>query len=129
MTAVVGLQALLFQDGGLAALGANVLNMGIVTIAVGWAVYRIPRLVARDSRPVLLGAAFVAGWISVEAGAIATAFMLALSGTSPLNVVLPAMVGVHALIGIGEGLITAAAIAFVLSTRPDLIPGAAPTRA
>jgi cobalt/nickel transport system permease protein len=53
--------------------------------------------------------------------AFATSIELAVSGTSPLHVVLPAMMGVHALIGIGEGLITAAAVTFVLTTRPDLI--------
>jgi len=53
--------------------------------------------------------------------ALATSVELAASGTSPLHVVLPAMMGVHALIGVGEGLVTAAAVTFVLATRPDLI--------
>ena len=67
-------------------------------------------------------AAFAAAWVSVETAAIVTSLELALSDTSPLDVALPAMVGVHALIGIGEGLITAAALGFIMSTRADLLP-------
>jgi cobalt/nickel transport system permease protein len=70
---------------------------------------------------VLLVGAFVAAWVSVMAAALATTVQLALSDTSPWSVVFPAMMGVHALIGVGEGLITAGAVAFVLSTRPDLL--------
>jgi cobalt/nickel transport system permease protein len=69
----------------------------------------------------MISAAIVAAWVSVEAGAIATAIQLALSGTSPLQLALPAMAGVHALIGIGEGLITAGAVALIAATRPDLL--------
>ena len=121
MAAVVGLQAVLFQDGGIAVLGANIFNMGILTALVGWAVYRGVRSVAGTNHTAALIAAFVGAWLSVEAAAILTAFQLAWSGTSPLDVALPAMAGVHALIGIGEGLITAAAFGFVVSTRPDLV--------
>ncbi|GMU39720.1 MAG: hypothetical protein AMXMBFR23_05860 [Chloroflexota bacterium] len=121
MTAVVGLQAVLFQDGGIAVLGANILNMGVITAFIGAALYRATKPFA-GSGAGLLAVAFVAAWLSVEASAIATALQLAASGTSPFEVVMPAMVGVHALIGIGEGLITAAALAFVASARPDLLP-------
>jgi len=121
MAAVVGLQAVLFQDGGIAVLGANIFNMGILTALIGWAVYRGVRTVAGTNHTAALVAAFVGAWLSVEAAAILTAFQLAWSGTSPLDVALPAMAGVHALIGIGEGLITAAAFGFVVSTRPDLV--------
>lgn len=122
MTAVVGLQAFLFQDGGIAVLGVNIFNMGILTAFLGFGVYRGVQSVAGTSRTVALVAAFVAAWITVEGAAILTAFQLALSDTSPLDVALPAMVGVHALIGIGEGLITAAALGFIMSTRADLLP-------
>jgi cobalt/nickel transport system permease protein len=121
MTAVVGLQAFLFQDGGMLALGTNVLNMGIVTVAIGAAGYRLLSPVARLSSAARLGVVFALAWVSVEVAAVLTAGQLAISGTSPLNVALPAMVGVHALIGVGEGLITAAALGFVLATRPDLV--------
>lgn len=120
MTAVVGLQAVLFQDGGIAVMGANILNMGVITAFIGAGLYRLARPFAAG--PGLLVVAFVAAWLSVEASALATALQLAASGTSPLEVVVPAMAGVHALIGIGEGMITAAALAFVASTRPDLLP-------
>ncbi len=121
MTAVVGLQALLFQDGGLLALGVNVLNMGVITSLVGAACYgALSRLGGTSATgPTIAG--FVAAWVAVEAAAIATAVELAASGTSPLRVVGPAMIGVHALIGIGEGLITVAALGFVRGTRPDLL--------
>jgi cobalt/nickel transport system permease protein len=124
MTAVVGLQALLFQDGGLAALGANVFNMGVLTAFVGYGVYVLLRPLERAWAPGRVVAAFAAAWVSVEVAAIATSFQLAISDTSPLDVALPAMVGVHALIGIGEGLITAAALSFLLAARPDLVSGA-----
>jgi cobalt/nickel transport system permease protein len=71
-------------------------------------------------------AAFAAAWLSVEIAAIACSIELALSDTSPLSVALPAMVGVHAAIGVGEGLITVAAVAFVSATRPDLLAAQVP---
>ena len=121
MTAVIGLQALLFQDGGLVALGANVFNMGVLTALVGWAAYRGLSVFRRLHPAVAAIAVFVAAWLSVEASAVAVAFQLAISDTSPIEVALPAMAGVHALIGIGEGLVSVAAVAFVLRTRPDLV--------
>jgi cobalt/nickel transport system permease protein len=125
MTAVVGVQALVFQDGGLAALGANIFNMGILTALVGWAIYRTALVAGRGNRTVLLTATFAAAWSTVVLSALLTSAQLALSGTSPWSVVLPAMLGVHALIGIGEGIISVGAVAFILSVRPDLL-GAAP---
>lgn len=128
MTTVVGVQALVFQDGGLAALGANVFNMGILTAFAGYAIYRVIGITTRNSRSGLLGGAFVAAWVTVMLSAFATAAQLAISGTSPWGVVLPAMLGVHALIGLGEGLITAGAVGLVLSARPDLLQAAPPVR-
>jgi cobalt/nickel transport system permease protein len=121
MTAVIGLQALLFQDGGLLVMGWNIINMGVLTAFTGYWIYMGLRRLFGDSRLVMLVAAFLAGWVSVEVGAIATAIELALSGTSPLTIALPAMAGVHALIGIGEGLIIAGAVALMAATRPDLL--------
>jgi len=68
-----------------------------------------------------LGTAFVAAWCSVFAASLVCAIQLALSGSSPLMVALPAMGGVHALIGVGEGLVTVAALAFITATRRDLV--------
>lgn len=118
MTAVIAVQALLFQDGGLLVMGANILNMGLVTAAIGYGLYRG---VSNSSRGTKLAVAGVAAWISVMAGALFTALQLWLSGTSQLQVVIPAMLGVHALIGVGEAAITVAALAFILQTRPDLL--------
>jgi cobalt/nickel transport system permease protein len=121
MTSVVTIQALLFQDGGILALGWNILNMGILAAFTGYLVYRgVQSLLGSGRRSALL-AGFAGSWLSVMVGACATAIELAVSGTSPLSVGLPAMAGVHALIGIGEGLITVAALAFVTQTRPDLL--------
>jgi len=122
MTAVVGVQALVFQDGGLTALGANVLNMGVVTALLGYAVYAPASHFANGRLWLRQAGAFAAAWLTVQASAGLTAFELAVSDTSPLSVVLPSMMGVHALIGIGEGLITVAALSLVATTRRDLLP-------
>src|SRR5688572_18587005 len=118
MSAVIAVQALLFQDGGLLVMGANILNMGLVTAAIGYGLYRS---VSRNSKSVKLGVAGFAAWLSVMAGALLTALQLWLSGTSQLNVVIPGMLGVHALIGLGEALITVFALGFIMETRPDLL--------
>ncbi len=121
MTSVVGLQALLFQDGGLLVLGANVLNMAIISPIVGYAVFTAARRLVGQARTGIWVGGMIGAWLSVMAAATATALQLALSGTSAFGVVMPAMLGVHALIGLGEGLITVGALAFVLSTRRDLL--------
>ncbi len=118
MTAVIAVQALLFQDGGLLVMGANILNMGLLTAAIGYGLYRA---VANSSRSVKLTVIGVAAWLSVMAGALATALQLWLSGTSNLQTVTIAMLSVHTLIGLGEALITVSAVAFILRTRPDLL--------
>lgn len=118
MASVVGVQGLLFQDGGLVVMGANILNMGLLTALIGYGLYRG---VIGQSRGVRLAVAGFAAWISVMAGALGTSLQLWLSGTARLDIVMPAMLGVHALIGIGEALITVAALSFILRTRPDLL--------
>ncbi|HWP63425.1 MAG TPA: energy-coupling factor ABC transporter permease [Candidatus Binatia bacterium] len=121
MTAVIAVQALLFQDGGLVAMGANIFNMGVVGTMGGYAFYRFLTLALGGERRARIPAAAVAAWASVVGGAVLTAVQLGLSETSPLEVALPAMVGVHVLIGIGEALITSAALAFIAVTRSDLL--------
>ena len=118
MTAVVGVQALLFQDGGLLVMGANIFNMGILTAMIGYGLYRGA---ANRGRGTKLATAGVAAWLSVVAGALLTAFQLWLSGTSPLRIVFPVMLSVHFLIGLGEAFITVAALAFIFQTRPDIL--------
>jgi cobalt/nickel transport system permease protein len=125
MASVIALQALLFQDGGLLVMGANIFNMGLLTALIGYGLYRN---VAGQRNGVRLAVAGVAAWLSVMAGALLTSLQLGFSGTSPFAVVLPAMLGVHALIGLGEALITVAALAFITRTRPDLL-GAATVKA
>jgi len=121
MSCVLIAQSLIFQDGGLLALGANILNMGILASFSGYYTYRLATLVFSDSRRGRLIGGFAGGWVSVFIASIAAAIELALSGVSPVEVVLPAMAGLHALIGVGEGLITAAVLGLVLATRADLM--------
>ena len=118
MTAVVAVQALLFQDGGLLVMGANIFNMGILTAVIGFGLYRI---VVNRNKGTRLAVAGVAAWLATMAAALLTSLQLWLSGTSRLEIVLPAMLGVHALIGVGEALISVAALAFIERTRPDLL--------
>ena len=118
MTAVLTVQALLFQDGGLLALGANILNMGLLAVIVSYGLYR---LAAGRSRFIRLAATGIAAWLAVITGALATSLQLWLSGTVRLELVLPAMLAVHALIGLGEAFITITTLAFIERTRPDLV--------
>ena len=120
MTSVVGLQALLFQDGGLLALGLNIVNIAILSCLTGYAVYWLGRRFG-DAFAVTAVAAFAAAWISVEVGAVGAVLQLAASGTTELSVALVAMVAAHALIGIGEGLITVGALSFIRTARKDLL--------
>jgi cobalt/nickel transport system permease protein len=121
MTAVVGLQALMFQDGGLVVLGINLINMSIVGVLAGYGAYRLASKIGSSFRHILFVGGFVGAWVSVMVAAVLAAFELALSGTSPLSVALPALSGVHALIGIGEGLITVFALSFIRAARPELL--------
>ncbi|NJN17247.1 MAG: cobalamin biosynthesis protein CbiM [Oscillochloris sp.] len=120
MACVVALQALLFQDGGLLALGANIFNMGVATALVGYYL-GMPLLRAFGGKSWgLVVTGFITAWLSVMVAALLTSIQLVFSGLSAA-VVFPAMMFVHTFIGIGEGLITVAALAFVVSTRPDLV--------
>ncbi len=128
LTCVVSVQALLFQDGGLLALGANIVNMAIVGVFVAQFTYTTIQRLAGGKRWGLYAGGFGAGWLSILIASLACALELALSGTSPANVAVPAMGGIHALIGIGEGLITLGALAFIAAARPDLIKQGAAQR-
>lgn len=122
---VVMIQALMFADGGLSALGLNVLNMALVTVAVAWPVFRLLARSLPRSRGPWVTAAFLAAFVSVPASAAAFSLEYALGGTGTFadSTVLFAMVGTHLLIGIGEGLITALTVGAVLAVRPDLVRG------
>jgi cobalt/nickel transport system permease protein len=121
LTVVVGVQALIFQDGGVAALGANVFNMAVLGVFAGYFVYRGGTLLTGVRRVPVLIWAVAAGWASMMIGALAVSVQLVASGTSPWQIVVPAMLGIHALLGFVDGLITAGAIAFIMYTRPDLL--------
>ena len=124
MAVVISGQAFLFADGGLTALGANILNMGVIgALGIGLVMQGARRVLPR-SRGAFLAVTGAGAWLAVMTGAAATSIELGVSGTVPLHTVLPAMLGVHALIGIGEAFITVAAVSAVLTTRPDLIDGA-----
>jgi len=117
LAVVLGVQAFVFADGGITALGANIFNLGVLgALVVGGLMHP-----ARGLPPRLVAGA--GAFLAVMAAAGATALELAISGTVPLATVLPAMLGVHALIGAGEAIITVAAVSAVLSTRPDLVRG------
>ena len=121
LTCVVSIQALIFQDGGLLVLGANIFNMAIIGVAVAYMAFRSVQKLAGGKPWGIFVSGFIAAWLSVEAAALATAFELAISGTSPANIAIAAMGGIHALIGIGEGLITVGALAFLYASRRDLL--------
>jgi len=120
MTSVVSIQALIFQDGGLVVLGANLFNMAVVGVFVSYFVYRtIQRIASGRTWGIFIGG-FVAAWTAIFVAALAAALQLAFSGTSRADIAIPAMGGVHALIGIGEGAITLGALSFLSATRRDL---------
>ena len=124
MVVVLGVQCFFFADGGLTALGANVFNMGIVAGLLSYylmTLVRIPLSRMFGEKAALLASTAVFAWLGVVLASAACAAELAISGTVPLHITLPAMVGVHSLIGIGEALITVVVLIVVLQTRPDLI--------
>lgn len=120
LSCVLIVQCLVFQDGGLTALGANILNMALIGTMPGYLIYRIIRKIISGNKGIIIGAS-IAAWLSVVLASIACSVELAVSRISPLRIVLPAMAGVHILIGIGEAVITGLIVSFVLKVRPDLI--------
>ncbi|MEU4326607.1 energy-coupling factor ABC transporter permease [Nonomuraea dietziae] len=125
MAVVLLVQCVFFADGGVTALGINVLIMGVVTVLVGWGVFRLVTRAVRSRAGVSAGA-FLAALVSVPVSALAFSALFAVGGTAPVDAaaVAAAMGGVHVLIGIGEALITTATVGAVLAVRPDLVYGA-----
>jgi cobalt/nickel transport system permease protein len=128
ISSVVIIQCLFLQDGGLLALGCNILNMGIVPSFLGFAVYKTATL-GGPSRGRVLLASFIASVAAVEAGAALVAFECSLSGVLqvPLTTFLATLLGVHLLVGLLEGALTATVLAYLGRVRPDLLrlPGRA----
>src|SRR6188768_3824988 len=124
MSAVTIMQCFVFADGGVFALGANVFNLSLVGCVVGYCCYRL--LCGRAPSPTRRVAAVAfAGWCATLAGALSCAGQLSLSGAGRLFVLLPTMLGVHALVGVGEALVSALVVASVLRFRPDLLENGA----
>jgi cobalt/nickel transport system permease protein len=121
LSLVLMVQCLGFADGGLTALGSNIFNMGVVGVFSGWLLQQGLLKVLPKSRQGQLTALAVGAWASVMAASGACAAELALSGTSDWGVVLPSMLGVHAVIGVGEALITTAVLGTVMAARPELM--------
>jgi cobalt/nickel transport system permease protein len=120
MTAVLAIQAFVLHDGGIIALGANVLNIAIIGPFVGYALYRVVVRIA-DTRTMRLTGAFLAGWAATVTPALGAALQLWLSGKANFGIVMGSMGFWHAVIGIAEGIITAAFIGYLLAVRPDLV--------
>jgi cobalt/nickel transport system permease protein len=120
---VLAVQALLFADGGLTALGANIVNMALVGVFAGYTVAIALRPLARRGRGGLVATAFVAALVNTVVAALAFVIEYAIGGAggASLGTVFTLMLGLHVLIGIGEGVITAATVGAVASVRPDLI--------
>jgi cobalt/nickel transport system permease protein len=126
VSVVLTVQAVVFADGGLSALGLNIVNMGLVGALGGYAVFLLARrLMARAPRSVVLASAIAAG-VSIVLAAVAFTIEYSIGGAggASLPAVFGAMVGVHTLIGIGEGVITWLTVGAVLASRPDLVHGA-----
>ncbi|WP_433512822.1 energy-coupling factor ABC transporter permease [Nonomuraea sp. CA-143628] len=125
MAVVLLVQCVFFADGGLTALGINITIMGIVTVLVGWGVFRLVARLAKGKGGVTV-AAFLAALVSVPSAALVFSALFWVGGTAPIEVsaVAAAMGSVHVLIGIGEGVITALTVGAVLAVRPDLVYGA-----
>jgi cobalt/nickel transport system permease protein len=126
ISTVLLIQSLLFADGGITALGANILNMGIIGVWVSWLLTKtLQRLLGGSQKRLPLVGGMAAG-ISTVTAAIACSLELIISGTVSPDLVLPAMTGIHILIGVGEGVITGGVLTYLITTRPDLLPGDEP---
>ena len=122
---VIGLvllvQCLGFADGGLMALGANVFNMAVIGCVLGYFIFYGIKSLLPNKKPYFLAATGTAAWLSVFLASGVCAVELSISGTSPLSITLPAMLGVHSIIGVGEALITLVVVGLVLAIRPDIV--------
>ncbi|MFI9467537.1 energy-coupling factor ABC transporter permease [Streptomyces sp. NPDC052492] len=126
VSVVLLMQAVLFADGGLTALGVNITTMAITTTLVAYALFRVLVKVLPRTRRSVTAASFVAALVSVPASAVVFTLLFAVGGTTDVSLgkVAGAMVGVHVLIGLGEAVITALTVGAVVAVRPDLVQGA-----
>lgn len=126
MTVVLAVQALVFADGGLTALGLNILNMGVITVLVGYLVFTLAMRLLPKNRVGILTAVALAAFISVPASSTGFVVEYAIGGTASFELrdVFFAVTGVHLLIGLGEALISALVVSAVLAARADLVTSA-----
>ena len=131
VSVVLLVQSLLFADGGITALGTNIVLMAITTVVVGWVVFRLLQVVSPKRLSLVSVQAGVGALVSVPAAALVFVLLYAFGGTAdiPLDTLVTAMFGVHTLIGIGEGVITGLAVGAIVAVRPDLVYGARPVLA
>ena len=128
LTVVLGVQALLFADGGLSALGLNVFNISILAVWVSHLLFQVLQRIFKKTKSGVAIAASIAAYISVPIAALGFSLQYALGGTGTISwtTVTSAMVGTHLLIGIGEALITFLTISSIIATRSDLVYGYKP---
>jgi cobalt/nickel transport system permease protein len=128
LSVVLLVQALLMADGGITALGTNITLMGIVGVLVGWCVFVALRAVLPKRLGSVAPAAAVAAFVSVPAAALVFTGLFAVGGQAPVDLatLLTAMLGWHAVIGVGEAVITGLVVGSVVAARPDLVRGARP---
>jgi len=126
MSVVLMVQSLLFADGGITALGTNILLMGVVTVLVGWGIFRGLQAALPKKLSMVAPAVAAAALISVPVSALCFVALYAVGGAAdiPLGNLAGAMVGVHIFIGIGEAVITLLAVGSIIAVRPDLVYGA-----
>ena len=126
VSVVLVVQALLFADGGVTAIGTNITLMGIVAVVAGWLLFRGLQAVLPKRTALVPALAAVAALVSVPVAALAFVGLYAVGGTAPipLDTLTTAMLGWHTLIGIGEALITGLLVGSVTAVRPDLVYGA-----
>lgn len=126
LTVVLLVQALVFADGGLTALGTNVTLMALVGVWVGWLVFALVRRVLPSRPGSVPAAAAIGAALSVPAAAAVFAGLFLVGGTAPVDggTLFSAMLTWHVVIGIGEAVITYLVVSAVMSVRPDLVHGA-----
>lgn len=125
VTAVLAVQALLFADGGLTALGLNVVNMSLIAVFGGYVIFLVARRLLPASQGAVVAASAMAAWASVALASLAFGleYLMGGTGSASAGTVTAAMLGVHVLVGIGEAVITALTVSVVLAVRPDLVYG------
>ncbi len=131
LAVVVLVQALVMADGGITALGTNVTLLSLTAVAAGWLVFVAARAVLPRRPASVVPAAAVAAFASVPITAVVFTLLFSVGGIAPVafDTLLAAMVSWHAVIGIGEAVITALVVASVVASRPDLVHGARPALA